>query len=96
MYCVYILYTEKLDRFYTGFTSDFDVRMNFHDSPEARKFTAKAKDWIIFNKIDCESKSQALSIEKHIKSMKSKTYIKNLKQYPEMKEKLLARFLKDS
>lgn len=92
MYCVYILFSEKLDRFYIGSTSNFDLRMIFHENSPACKYTAKAKDWILFSKIDCESKSQALSIEKHIKSMKSKTYIKNLEQFSEMQEKLLARF----
>ncbi len=90
--CVYILYSTKLDRFYIGFTTNFDVRMEFHNNPETRKFTAKANDWILFDKIECESKSQALSIEKHIKSMKSKTYIKNLKQYSEIKEKLKVKY----
>ena len=92
MYCVYILFSAKLDRFYTGFTSDFDERMEFHNNPVARKFTAKADDWVLFDSIVCENKPQALSIEKHIKSMKSKTYIKNLKQYPEMKEKLKSKY----
>ena len=30
MDCVYILFSEKLNRFYTGATSDFDLRMSFH------------------------------------------------------------------
>ncbi|EHQ02875.1 GIY-YIG nuclease family protein [Gillisia limnaea] len=90
--CVYILFSEKLDRFYIGSTSDFDVRMDFHRNSEARKFTAKADDWVIFDKINCESNKQALSIEKHIKSMKSRIYIKNIKLYPEMKDKLKAKF----
>ncbi|WP_040506980.1 GIY-YIG nuclease family protein, partial [Gillisia limnaea] len=42
--CVYILFSEKLDRFYIGSTSDFDVRMDFHRNSEARKFTAKADE----------------------------------------------------
>ncbi len=92
MYSVYILYSDKLDRFYTGSTSGFDVRMGFHNKPEARKYTAKANDWVLFDKIDCENKTQALAIEKHIKSMKSKIYLKNLKLYPEMKEKLKTKF----
>ncbi|CAN5240561.1 hypothetical protein BH23BAC2_BH23BAC2_14490 [soil metagenome] len=95
MYSVYILFSGNLDRFYIGSTSDYDVRMIFHNDPEARKFTAKANDWILFDKIDCEIKIQALSIERHIKSMKSKTYIKNLKLYPEMKEKLIERYRQD-
>ncbi len=92
MYCSYILFSEKLNRFYTGSTADFDERMEFHDTSDARKFTSKATDWTLFDKIECDSKTQALSIEKHIKSMKSKIYIRNLKQFPEMKEKLKIRY----
>ncbi len=92
MYCVYILFSAKLNRFYTGSTADLDLRMEFHNNPEARKFTAKANDWVLFDSIVCENKNQALLIEKHIKSMKSQTYIKNLKLYPEMKNKLKSKF----
>jgi putative endonuclease len=48
-----------------------------------------ASDWITFLKIECQSKKQALQIEKQIKNMKSKVYIQNLKRYPEMTIKLL-------
>ena len=33
-----------------------------------------------------------MAIERHIKKMKSKTYIRNLKKYTEINEKLLMRF----
>ena len=46
--------------------------IHFHENAEARKFTAKADDWILFLEIACESKSQGLAIEKHIKKMKSR------------------------
>ena len=49
-------------------------------------------DWNLFLIIDCESKSQALQIEKHIKKMKSKTYIENLAKYPEMVIKLKEKY----
>jgi putative endonuclease len=93
MDCVYILHSAKLSRFYTGFTADFDTRLEFHlNSEQARKFTYKADDWILFLKIECESKSQALAIEKHIKNMKSKIYIENLLRYPEIINKLLEKY----
>jgi putative endonuclease len=96
MICVYIIYSEKLDRFYTGFTTNFDVRLDFHlNSKEKRKFTYNADDWVLYLKIECESKNQALEIEKHIKSMKSKVYIKNLLLYPEIISKLKEKFLND-
>jgi len=43
--------------------------------------------------MECENKTQALAIEKHIKSMKSKIYIENLKKYPEMVTKLLIKYI---
>ncbi|HET8810584.1 MAG TPA: GIY-YIG nuclease family protein [Flavobacteriaceae bacterium] len=92
MYVVYIPYSKKLDRYYTGSTSNFETRMKFHDLSPSNKFTGKADDWELFLKIDCECKKQALSIERHIKSMKSKTYIQNLMKYPEMIVKLKKRF----
>ena len=91
-YCVYILHSEILSRFYIGYTSNFDVRAAFHENPDSRKFTYNAKDWKLFLKINCESQQQAMKIEKHIKLMKSSVYIKNLKKYPEMVQKLLERY----
>ncbi|KQO34813.1 excinuclease ABC subunit C [Flavobacterium sp. Leaf82] len=81
---MHILQSNKLNRFYTGFTSDFNTRLEFHQNAESHKFTANATDWKIFLKIECENKNQGLLIEKHIKKMKSKTYIENLIQYPDI------------
>ncbi len=89
---VYILQSEKIDRFYIGYTANLDLRLGFHENADQRKFTYNADDWTIFLKIECQSKMQGVAIEKHIKSMKSKTYIVNLQKYPEMVSKLLQRF----
>ena len=86
--CVYILFSEKLNRFYIGFTQNLDLRLEFHENSENRKFTANAKDWKLFLEINCDTKTQGATIEKHIKKMKSKIYINNLKKYPEMVDKL--------
>ena len=93
-YC-YILYSQKLDRFYIG--STFlrpEERLHSHltDYYGKTKFTAKAKDWTLFLSIDCHSIEQAQRIEHHIKRMKSKKYIQNLKTYPEISIKLLAKY----
>jgi putative endonuclease len=88
MNCVYILYSAKLNRFYIGYTSDFDTRLEFHKNAESHKFTANAEDWELFLRIPCENKTQGLNIEKHIKKMKSKTYIENLIKYPDVILKL--------
>ncbi|AWG20935.1 excinuclease ABC subunit C [Flavobacterium faecale] len=88
MNIVYILFSEKLNKFYTGFTENLQERLLFHQNAESRKFTYNADDWSVFLTIECVSKSQGLKIEAQIKSMKSQVYIRNLKLYPEMIEKL--------
>ena len=89
---VYILFSEKLNKFYIGFTTDLEERLQYHQTAETRKFTYNATDWIVFLTIECKSKEQGLAIEKHVKAMKSSIYIRNLKLYPEMIEKLRERF----
>jgi putative endonuclease len=92
MNCVYILQSIKLNRFYIGYTSDFDTRIEFHKNAESHKFTANGEDWVVFLKIPCENKTQGLNIEKHIKKMRSKTYIENLIKYPDIILKLKERY----
>ncbi len=66
--------------------------MEFHKNAESNKFTANAEDWKLFLQIQCENKIQALNIEKHIKKMKSKTYIENLIKYPDIILKLKSKY----
>ena len=66
--------------------------MEFHRNSESSKFTGKADDWETFLEIPCQSKKQALAIETHIKTMKSSIYIKNLKKYPEIIDRLKVKY----
>ena len=72
---------------------DLDIRMEFHESSPSNKFTGKSKDWELYFTLECESKHQGLAIETHIKKMKSKVYVENLVQYPEVSQKLLLKYL---
>ena len=93
MFFVYILFSKKLNRYYIGFTTNLNQRLDYHyNDTQARKFTYNADDWILVHSIECISKNQALAVEKHIKSMKSKVYIQNLQKYPEIQEKLLSKY----
>ena len=95
MNCSYVLYSEKLGRFYIGAChDDLESRIRKHNSHEYgnHRFTAKAGDWALFLTIHCESFSQAIRIEKHLKRMKSSVYLKNLKKYPEGVEKLKEKY----
>jgi putative endonuclease len=88
-YAVYILYSKSLDRFYIGQTKDLNKRIAFHLEKKFQgSFTSKANDWGLFQTISCESRFQAIQIECHIKKMKSRQYIQNIKEYPEISDKL--------
>ncbi len=91
----YIIFSAKIDRFYIGMTQEsFDVRLQKHNNGfYEKRFTSQTKDWGKFLIIECGNIEQALKIEKHIKKMKSKSYILNLKKYPEMIVKLQLQYI---
>ncbi|RVT80043.1 GIY-YIG nuclease family protein [Flavobacterium sufflavum] len=93
MHFVYIIYSSDKDTFYIGETSDIELRLQWHNSGMFKKAHTKiANDWTLFHLIECTDIVQARKIEKHIKDMKSKTYLFNLKKHPEISEKLLLKY----
>ncbi len=89
-YC-YIIFSKKLNRFYIGACHDnLDLRIEKHNNHSYGKnhYTAKASDWELFISIECETYDMARRIEMHIKRMKSSNYIRNLKKYPELIDKI--------
>ena len=93
-YC-YIIYSRKLDRFYVGITGDRLIsRLAKHINSYYGKssYTSKAQDWKLHYWIACKNRKQAVSIERHIKRMKSREYLLNLKRYPALTAKLLAKY----
>ena len=93
MFFVYILFLKFRDSFYIGQSVDIEKRIEEQNNHIYHKTeTKKASDWKLYFKIECTSRKQAILIEKHIKRMKSKIYIQNLKKYPEMTEKLLRKY----
>jgi putative endonuclease len=91
MHFCYIIQSQSLGKFYVGETSDIEQRLKFHNSGFS-EFTSKAKGWQIYLLISCKNREIARKLENHIKSMKSKTYIQNLLKYPEIIEKLQAKY----
>jgi putative endonuclease len=94
MATVYIIFSESIKKFYIGYTNDtVQIRLEKHNSEYYdNKYTSIGIPWIQFLEIQCKSVSQAIKVEKHIKEMKSKVYIQNLKKYPELVQKLIERF----
>jgi len=90
---VYILYSEKLSKYYIGSTHDIDLRIERHNTDYyENKWSSKGKPWQLYFSIECKNITQARKIENHIKKMKSKKYIENLSKYSEITEKLLEKY----
>ncbi|MFN4313771.1 MAG: GIY-YIG nuclease family protein, partial [Chitinophagaceae bacterium] len=87
---VYILYSARLAKFYTGTTNDVDRRLEEHNSRLYKDaFSVKGVPWSLFLQIPCESSQQAYALERFIKKMKSASFIRRLKEQPEIIEALL-------
>ena len=91
---VYIIYSKRLGRFYVGQTCLQPLaRLQQHNKGDfEEKFTVDGIPWELFFTIECSSREQAMKIERHIKSMKSKKYIHDLKNYPAIAQKLLEKY----
>ena len=93
MASVYILFSDHLNRFYIGSCKDLSYRIDQHLNKEfIKSFTAKAEDWELYISIDNLVYEQARLIELHVKKMKSKNYIQNLRKYPEIIERLKKKY----
>ena len=93
MAVVYILYSKNIDSYYIGSCINLKKRIEAHNKGEFSKaYTKRSNDWIIFFKIENLEYNQARKIEKHIKNMKSRKYLENLKKYNEISQKLILKY----
>lgn len=94
MYFVYVIYSQALDSYYVGYSSDPEVRLKQHNEGfYFDSFTSKSSDWNLFYVLKCNDKTQVLKIEKHIMRMKYRKYLQDLAKYPEIGNKLLIRYV---
>ena len=74
---VYILYSQTLDRYYTGHTEDLGNRVFRHNN-SGSKATKKANDWKLVYQQGYSFRSEAMKAEMVIKNKKSRKYIERL------------------
>ena len=92
-FSVYILFSEKLNRYYIGQTANVEERIKQHNLGFYYDASTKvSNDWKLFWCLECDSRKQAIQIESHIKRMRNKVYYQNLVKFPEISEKLLLKF----
>jgi putative endonuclease len=92
-YFVYIIFSKALDKYYIGYTEDLELRLKQHNNGFYKdSYTKLTNDWSMFHCIECSSKTQAIRVEAHIKKMKSRVYIENLKNHPEISLALMTKY----
>src|SRR5690606_3812500 len=85
MHYLYILYSKSTDRFYVGQSSDVLSRLDLHNTHHFKgAFTKIASDWEIAMAFPCTQKKDALFLERFVKRMKSKAFIRKVIAYPEV------------
>ena len=77
-FVVYILYSEKFNKNYTGFTSNLIERFKSHNSHETKGYTIKFRPWTVIHVEFFCSKAEAIKREKYLKSGVGREFIQNL------------------
>ncbi|EMR04162.1 GIY-YIG nuclease superfamily protein [Cesiribacter andamanensis AMV16] len=74
MYYTYIVFSEKLDKFYVGATEDLHRRMEEHNTGRS-PYTKTGSPWQLVWSREFKIRSEALAEERRIKGKKSRKYI---------------------
>ena len=73
-YCVYILYSVSVDRYYVGQTSNLEEQLKRHNQGKS-KYTKSGIPWTLKYKESFTSRTEAMVKEKEIKSSESREQI---------------------
>jgi putative endonuclease len=76
MYYVYVLYSEKFNRYYTGFTENIERRLTEHNTDKT-KSTRSYKPWKLIFSEECKTRLEARNREKYYKSGVGREKIKD-------------------
>ena len=77
-FVVYILYSKKFNKNYTGFTSNLIERFKSHNSLGIKGYTLKFRPWEVVYLEFHSCKSDAMNREKYFKSGIGREFIQNL------------------
>ncbi|MBK9285510.1 MAG: GIY-YIG nuclease family protein [Sphingobacteriaceae bacterium] len=79
MFFVYILYSKKLNKYYTGQTDNLHTRLLSHKKGIST-YTSSSDDWQLVYSESFHTRAEAIKRESQIKRKKSKKYIEFLIQ----------------
>ncbi len=77
IYTVYVLYSEKFDKTYIGFTNQLILRFYQHNEYSNKGYTKRFRPWKVLYCEWFQTKSEAMKREKWLKSGVGRSFIKN-------------------
>ena len=77
MWFTYILHSKSLDKYYTGYTENLELRIKRHNSGWG-KYSSRGIPWNLVYSETYADKTAAIKRENEIKRKKSRGYIENL------------------
>ncbi len=80
MYTVYVLYSRKFEKHYTGFNSNLEERFKSHNAAGKKGWSRRCRPWELIHREEFEDKGEAMKRERWLKSGAGREYIKGLKQ----------------
>lgn len=78
MYTTYVLYSERYNKIYIGYTSSLEERMQAHNTFAREGYTVKFRPWTVIYTEYYESKKDAMKREKELKTSRGREFIRNL------------------
>ena len=90
MHYLYIIFSESLNTYYTGETSNLNERLEKHNKHYYKGgFSKIAEDWRVVLSKRCKHRGEALYLESFIKRMKSKKFIQKIIKNPKILDDIL-------
>lgn len=75
MFYIYLLYSASADKYYVGYSNDYQRRFIEHNTTERITYTAKHRPWILKAVFECSIvETEAIRIERFIKKQKSRIW----------------------
>ncbi|SDB62961.1 putative endonuclease [Flavobacteriaceae bacterium MAR_2010_188] len=74
MFIVYILHSEKLNKYYCGQTQNMEHRLLQHNSGQGN-YTSKGMPWVKIIDFKCLDRAEAMSLERKIKKRGIERYL---------------------
>ena len=75
---LYILHSIETEIYYVGQSGNLKLRLEQHNDPNSKTFTAKHQPWELVALFETSSRSSAMKCERFIKRQKSQLLIKKI------------------